>query len=265
VLLGVLGGAALRKVSSRPESAEEGAVVGRFVSATYQVLMQMLWWVVLAVPFAVFGLVAQSVGRSGLALFAELRWYVLIILAAMTVHALGWYPFIAWLLGKKTPREYLGKGFDAVLTGFSTNSSLATVPVTLRSLARMGVSDESARMSACVGTNPNNDGITLYEAMAALFLAQACGFDLSFGQQATVVLASLMAGIGIAGIPEAGLVVLPLVLSAAGLDERTVALVLPVIIPVDWVLARARTMVNVLADMLVAVLLDRPWRRMSPR
>ena len=122
----------------------------------------------------------------------------------------------------------------------------------------MGVSEASARLSACVGTNLNNDGITLYEAMAALFLAQAYGFDLNLGQQITVVLASLMAGIGVAGIPEAGLIVLPLVLAAArfarradcgrhsadytgGLDHR----------------AAARSGVNVMSDMVVAILLDR--------
>ena len=99
-----------------------------------------------------------------------------------------------------------------------------------------------------------------YEAMAALFLAQALGYDLSVGAQITIVLASMMAGIGIAGIPEAGLIVLPLVLSAAGLPEHVVAAVLPLVFTVDWILARARSGVNVMADMLVAVLLDR-WSR----
>ena len=120
----------------------------------------------------------------------------------------------------------------------------------------MGVSDESARLSACVGTNLNNDGITLYEAMTALFLAQACGMDLSLSAQLAVVGEALMAGIGIAGIPEAGLIVLPLVLSAAGLPDWLVAAAIPLILPVDWLIARARSGVNVMSDMLVALLLD---------
>lgn len=136
------------------------------------------------------------------------------------------------------------------------------MPVTLRCLTRnIGVSDESARLAACVGTNLNNDGITLYEAMAALFLAQAYGFDLTVAQQAVVVLASLMAGIGVAGIPEAGLIVLPLVLAAAGLPEQLIAVAIPLILPVDWIIARVRSGVNVMSDMLVAILLD---RRRSP-
>ena len=102
---------------------------------------------------------------------------------------------------------YLGVGADAILTGLSTNSSLASVPITLRCLEKMNISPANARLAACVGTNLNNDGITLYEAIAALFLAQAVGMNLGLGQQVVVVLASIMAGAGVAGVPEAGLVV----------------------------------------------------------
>jgi DAACS family dicarboxylate/amino acid:cation (Na+ or H+) symporter len=121
----------------------------------------------------------------------------------------------------------------------------------------MRVSESSARVSACIGTNLNNDGIILYEAMATVFLCQAFGYDLSFPHQLTIVLASVMAGVGIAGVPEAGLIVLPLVLGAAGLPEAAVAAAIPLIVPVDWIIARVRSGVNVLSDMLVAILLDR--------
>jgi Na+/H+-dicarboxylate symporter len=261
VLLGLLGGAALRHVK-RQRAAEsrttEFAPVEHFVSVVYQTLIRMLYWVVQAVPFAVFGVVAQVVGRSGITVFQALGSFLGVILLGLLIHCLIYYPLVAWLVGRKSPRVYLGRGADAIFTGLSCNSSLATVPVTLRCLTeKMGVSDSSARLAACVGTNLNNDGITLYEAMAALFLAQAYGFDLSFSQQAVVVLASLMAGIGVAGIPEAGLIVLPLVLSAAGLPEQLIAVAIPLILPVDWIIARVRSAVNVMSDMLVAILLDR--------
>ena len=259
VLLGLLGGAALRRVKTRREA--EGAnfqVVEQFVEMVYQTLIQMLSWVVQAVPLAVFGVVAHVVGRSGVGVFQALAGFVGIILLGLAIHALFYYPLMAWLVGRKTPRVYIGRGADAILTGLSCNSSLATVPVTLRCLTeKMGVSDESARLAACVGTNLNNDGITLYEAMAALFLAQAYGFDLTLSQQAVVVLASLMAGIGVAGIPEAGLIVLPLVLAAAGLPDELIIVAIPLILPVDWIIARVRSGVNVMSDMLVAILLDR--------
>ena len=261
VLLGLLGGAALRKVKTRREAEGQGAAfqpIERLVEAVYHTLIQMLHWVVQTVPFAVFGVVAQVVGRSGVTVFHALGGFLGVILLGLGIHSLIYYPLVAWLVGRKTPRIYLGGGADAILTGLSCNSSLATVPVTLECLTgKIGVSDESARLAACVGTNLNNDGITLYEAMAALFLAQAYGFDLTLGQQAVVVLASLMAGIGVAGIPEAGLIVLPLVLSAAGLPEQLIVVAIPLILPVDWIIARVRSGVNVMSDMLVAILLDR--------
>lgn len=263
VLLALLTGAALRRVRQRETTegrAAGFAPVENAIATLYQALIQMLSWIVQAVPFAVFGVVAQVVGRSGLGVFQALGGYLFVILLGLLLHGLVYYPLVAWFVGRKSPRVYLGGGADAILTGLSCNSSLATVPVTLRCLTeKIGVSDESARLSACVGTNLNNDGITLYEAMTALFLAQAYGFNLDPGQQAIVVLASLMAGIGVAGIPEAGLIVLPLVLAAAGLPEELILVAIPLILPVDWIIARVRSGVNVMSDMLVAILLDR-WR-----
>jgi Na+/H+-dicarboxylate symporter len=190
--------------------------------------------------------------------------FLLVALCGLALHSLVYYPSVAYLWGKKSPKVYLGQGADAILTGLSTNSSLASVPITLKCLEKMGVSTASARLAACVGTNLNNDGITLYEAMAALFLAQALGKDLSLGAQFQVVLASIMAGAGIAGIPEAGLIVLPLVLSTAGLSAETIAVALPLLLPVDWIIARARSGVNVMSDMLVAILLDAGQKPTEP-
>lgn len=263
VLMSVLLGAALRKTIHTPATAEAGTAVAKLVEGGFHVLSQMLTWVVELVPFAVFGTVSFVVGKAGLDAFSALWGFLFTILLGFTLHAGGYYTLMAWLVGRKPPRVYLGKGANAILTGLSTNSSLATVPVTLACLDKMGVSKESARMSACIGTNLNNDGITLYEAMAALFLAQGLGYDLSIGAQLTIVAASMMAGIGIAGIPEAGLIVLPLVLHAVGLPEPVVAALIPVIFVVDWILARCRTVVNVMSDMLVAILLER-WRGRDP-
>lgn len=260
VLLTLLFGAALRKLKEEPaETRVDLQSIESLVHGALKALVLVLDWVVLTVPFAVLGLVAQVVGRAGLGVFSALAPFLGVVLLGMSLHAFVYYPLVAWLVGRRTPREFLGKGADAVLTGLSTNSSLATVPVTLHCLTdKLGVSQESARLAACVGTNLNNDGITLYEAMAALFVAQALGLDLSFGQQAVVVASSLMAGIGIAGIPEAGLVMLPLVLGAMGLPAPMVAVAIAFVVPVDWILARARSGVNVMSDMVVAILLDGP-------
>ncbi len=256
VIFGVLAGAALRKLKDR-EPGGSVVVLEQAIEAILEILFQMLEWVIQLVPIAVFFVVAGVVGKSGLAVFKTLWVFLAVMLLGLAIHSLIYYPLMAWLVGKKTPREYLGKGADAILTGLSTNSSLATVPITLRTLTqKMGVSQQSARLSACVGTNLNNDGITLYEAMAALFLAQAVGYDLTLWQQLGVVFSALMCGVGVAGIPEAGLIVLPLVLGSAGLPESVVLTALPLIMTVDWIIARCRSAVNVMSDMLVAIMLD---------
>lgn len=259
VLCGLLGGAALRRVRERQDAEGRRSLetLANFIEAVLEVLIQMLEWVVRAIPWAVFGLVAQVVGSTGLHIFQILAVYLATILLGLAIHSLVYYPLLAHFYGGKSPKVFLGGGADAIFTGLSCNSSLATVPITLRCLhEKIGVSKKSSRLAACVGTNLNNDGITLYEAMTALFLAQALGWDLSLGEQAGVLLASVMASVGVAGIPEAGLIVLPLVLASAGLPEALVVTVIPLIMPVDWLIARCRSAVNVMSDMVVAICLD---------
>ncbi len=257
VLIALILGAAIRRVKDSGEGPDLSAIEG-FIHGGFQVFVQVLAWIILIVPFAVFAVVAQVVGKAGLGVFLALLPFLGVILLGMAIHSLLYYPAVAWFVGGKSPKVFLGKGADAIFTGLSTNSSLATVPVTLKCLTeKMGVSQGSSRLAACIGTNLNNDGITLYEAMAALFVAQALGMELTLAEQAVVVAASLMAGIGIAGIPEAGLVMLPLVLGAMGLSTELVAVAITFVLPVDFILARARSAVNVMSDMLVAILLDR--------
>jgi len=257
VLLALALGAILRYVHGK--SGQVGGAVSAVVGAIERIygwLVQILGWIILVVPLAVFGVVAHVVGKSGVGVFSVLWIFLVAMLAGLAIHSLIYYPLVAWLVGKKSPKIYIGQGADAIMTAVSCNSSLATVPITLRCLERMTVSPQSSRLAACIGTNLNNDGITLYEAMAALFLAQALGYDLPMGKQILIVLASIIAGAGVAGIPEAGLIVLPLVLVAAGLPDHVIIAAVPLIMTVDWIIARARSGVNVMSDMLVAILLD---------
>ncbi len=257
VLLALLLGSVLRYLYGKSDQTSGLVViVARGIERVYRWLVLILEWIIVAVPLAVFGVVAQVVGKSGVGVFSVLWIFLVAMLAGLTVHSLLYYPLVAWLVGKKSPKTYVGQGADAIMTAVSCNSSLATVPVTLRCLERMRVSAQSARLAACVGTNLNNDGITLYEAMAALFLAQALGYDLPLAKQVLIVFASIIAGAGVAGIPEAGLIVLPLVLAAAGLPDQVILAAIPLIMTVDWIIARARSGVNVMSDMLVAILLD---------
>jgi len=259
VLLAILTGATLRRVRASAEGTlEEGmTLIARLVEASYAILTGLLLRVAEAMPVAVALIVADVVGKAGIAVFGALWIFLVAILAGLLIQALVYYPTIGWLVGRIHPRRYLRAGLDAIITAISCNSSLATMPITLRCLRDLGVRERSARLSACVGTNFNNDGIMLYEAMATLFLCQALGYPLGASQQLTVILASIMAGVGVAGVPEAGLIILPLVLGAVGVPDATVAVAIPLIVPVDWIIARVRSGVNVMADMVVAIVLDR--------
>jgi Na+/H+-dicarboxylate symporter len=173
----------------------------------------------------------------------------------MLLHA-GVYYTLLLIAARRSPARFFREGASAILTALACGSSLASLPVTLAALRRMKVSEGSARLAACVGTNLNHDGIILYEAAAALFVAQALGWHLGLAAQMQIALASVLAGVGISGVPEAGLITLPLVLSAAGVPQEVVLTILPLLFSVDWLIGRMRAAVNVTSDMVVANLLE---------
>lgn len=260
ILLALLVGSALRHVKHHAYVGDNTGIhlLEKLITACYHILLQMLSWVILTIPFAITGVVAQVVGKSGLDVFVLLSIFLTTLMAGLLIHSLIYYPLMASVVGNVSIQRYFTQGFDAILMAFSTNSSLATVPVTLRCLTeKMQISMRSSRLSVLIGTNLNNDGIILYEAMTALFIAQALDFNLEISQQLLIVAASVMVGVGVSGIPEAGLVALPLVLSTIGLSEQLIVALIPLIATIDWIIARYRSVVNVMSDMLVAILLDR--------
>ena len=261
--LAILIGAAMRSLKTTASTGDdEGEVIvalktfEQCVVATYQIVLKLLGWIIEIAPLAICLAVAGVVGSTGVDVFKLVGVFLATVVSALAIHALGYYLLSAWLIGGKSPRVFLREGLTAILTGFSINSSLATAPLTLDALKRMRVSESSARLSACVGTNFNNDGITLYEAITALFIAQAAGMSLGLGQQITILLAALTGSMGIAGIPNSGLIILALVLKAAQLPDDIVQLALPIVYSIDFINARLRSAVNVMGDMQVAILLD---------
>ncbi len=247
ISIAVAFGMALRKERHRPLGTVE-QVVGLFLES----LIKILHWIIAVVPLAVFGIVASIVGTEGFAQFKALGIFVLSVLLALAIQAVYYLVrirFGSWV----RPGELLRGGRDALVMAFSTASSTATMPVTYAALKdRVGLREQSASMGALVGANFNNDGTALYEAMAALFIAQMIGMDLSFQQQLMVVLMSIIASVGAAGIPEAGLVTMTMVFTAVGLPVQYI----PVLLTVDWFLDRCRTAINVMGDMNVSCLLD---------
>lgn len=232
--------------------------VGRGLAAAahraFAWLMVVLGVVVRAVPLAAFGVMAKVVGTSGLAIFPLLGVFVALVTLGIALHVFGWYALLLRVAARRAPGPFFRLAADAQATALAAGSSLATLPVTLETLEeRMGVSAESARLAAVVGTNLNHDGIVLYEAATALFVAQLYGVVTTVGAQLQIVGLSIVAAVGIAGVPEAGLVTLTLVLGRAGLPLAAV----PLLLPVDWMLGRLRAACNVTSDMVVATLLDR--------
>ena len=257
-VLAILIGMAIRSLRTTDDLSVATSLVTleHLVIASFQVILRLLLWLIDLAPFAICLAVAGVMGATGLATFRLVGVFLLTTCSALAIHSLLYYPTSIWIATGRSPLAIFRSGGSAILTGFSLNSSLATSPLTLEALRKLKVSDSSARLSACVGTNFNNDGVTLYEAMTALFIAQATGMDMSLVQQATILLAALVGSMGIAGIPNSGLIILALVLKAAQLPESAIQIAIPLVYSVDFIIARLRSAVNVMGDLQVAMLLD---------
>ncbi len=188
--------------------------------------------------------------------------YSLTVLVGLGIHAFVVLPIILQVLGRRNPLKYGYNVTQAVATAFSTASSSATLPITIDSVVKNNkVSNKAASFVLPLGATINMDGTALYEAVAAIFIAQLYGVDLSFGQQVIVVLTATLAAIGAAGIPQAGLVTMVIVLQAVNLPIEGIASILAV----DWLLDRFRTAVNVWGDTVGAAVIDRTKEIRSPQ
>jgi Na+/H+-dicarboxylate symporter len=252
ILLGLAFGLAFRSMP-----AEKSKPAADLVAVLLPAFIKIVHWVVEIVPIAVFSLVAGIIGTKGFGPFKALGAFVLAVILALLLQ--GAYYLIRIRLGSWVrPTYLLRQTRDALFMAFSTGSSTATMPLTYECLyKRVGLREKSASLGSLVGSNFNNDGTALYEAMSALFVSQmlvVAGVvePLTLMQQLLVVLTSVFASVGAAGIPEAGLVTMTLVFKAVGLPVEYIALLLPV----DWFLDRCRTCINVMGDMNVACLID---------
>ncbi len=251
-VIGVILIAAGFGIALRRLEPDDRQLAERMVGVAFKVITMVLHWVIELVPIGVLGIVASVVGTKGFEPFRALFAFVIAVVLALLLQ-FGYYLTRIWLSTWVRPLSVVTGMRDAAVMAFSTDSSTATMPVTYRCLKdNVGIREESARMGALVGTNFNNDGTALYEAMAALFVTQLLGRHLDFGQQILVVLTSIVASIGAAGIPEAGIVTMALVFGAVGLPKEYIGLLLTV----DWFLDRCRTVVNMMGDVNVSCMLD---------
>lgn len=252
--MALLTGFALRRVRAEQIAAGQHGykVLEDGVAAALRSVEVVLHWVVLAVPLAVFGVVAKTVGETGFAPLVGLAWYVGVGILGLVIHVVVTYQLWLILWVRMPLARFWAAAREPVIYAVGANSSLATLPVTLKALDKLGISRASSTLGACVGTNLNNDGILLYEGMAVLFVAQASGIVLTLPQQLSAAASCMVAAAGVAGVPEAGFISLALVLNTVGLPIE----LLPLLLTVDWVIARGRSVVNVLSDMMLSILIE---------
>jgi solute carrier family 1 (neuronal/epithelial high affinity glutamate transporter), member 1 len=246
--------------------------ISDFVVATNDALLNFVLLLMKFAPIGIFCLVAANFGEA----FAEgtfgatiknLASYMVVVLGGLFFHFFVTLPIFLWIRTKRNPYKFIGQMSDALLTAFSTASSSASLPVTMECAEKKaGISRKSIDFVLPLGATINMDGTALYEAAAALFIAniymaspeaQAAGFELSMMTQVIIAITATLAAIGAAGIPEAGLVTMAIVLGAVGLPVEYMAIILPV----DWFLDRFRTMINAFGDSVGAAIVDETFEQ----
>lgn len=234
-----------------------------FFDAVFEVMMKVTLFIIKFTPLGIFGIVANEVARNSeqLANIAgSLAIYSLCVVAGLLIHAFVFLPLIVRFIGKAKPFSHFNNMVTPLLTAFSTSSSSATLPLTMEALEyKSGVSNKITSFTLPLGATINMDGTALYECVAAMFIAQVYGVELSFMQQALVVVTALLASIGAAGIPMAGLVMITVVLTAIGLPLEGIGLILAV----DRILDMLRTSVNVWSDSCGAVTIARSEKEIT--
>lgn len=234
---------------------EKAEPVQAFFDGLYEAILKLIDWIMLIAPYGVLALMAALVVESpSLDIFKALLSYGLTVLLGLTILILVVYPLIVWIGSKKSWKTFLSGIAPAQLLAFSTSSSAATLPLTLECVTEnLKVKEKVANFVLPIGMTLNMDGTSCYQAIAALFIAQAFGMDLSISQQLGIVLTATLASIGSAAVPGAGMVMLVIILGQAGIPEEGLAL----IVALDRILDMCRTVVNVTGDAAVAIVVEK--------
>ena len=224
---------------------EKGKPLVTLFEAFNTVMMKITDWIMHLAPFGVFALMAYTIGTMGLSVIKPLIAYMATVILGLVIHACITLPLLLRTFGKYSPVKFIKDVFSAVATAFSTASSAATLPITMECLQEnTGVSNKVTSFVLPLGATVNMDGTALYEAVAAMFIAQAYGIELGIGQQLVIMLTATLASIGAAAIPGAGLVTMVIVLRAVNLPLEGIGMILAV----DRILDMLRTAVNVWGD-----------------
>jgi len=234
---------------------ESEQTLTKFFQAGFDVMMNMTLFIIRLAPIGVFAFMLFATASQGLDIFLTLAWYMLAVFLSLLTHAVIVLPLIVLLVARRSPWKYFQAMSPALMTAFSTASSNGTLPLTISCVEkRAGVSNRISSFVLPLGATINMDGTALYEVVAVLFIAQATpGFAIGLDAQIVVAITALLASVGAAGIPHAGLVMMAIVLQAVGLPLEAQG----VIIAVDRVLDMCRTAVNVWSDSCGCAVLER--------
>ncbi len=249
----IVFGAAL---TTLPDKTREPLV--EFFNALFNVMMKLTSGIIKFLPIGVFALITLMVGTTGFDAFVPLAKYAATIFSGVSIHFFVSLPILLILLGRISPRIHFANMREPLLIAFSTSSSAATLPVTMNVVEeKVGVSNKIASFVLPMGATVNMDGTAVFECAGALFVAQAMGFDLSIMEQGIVVLTALLASIGAAAVPSAGLVVIFIVLGAIGLEGPGVDVIVGSMLAIDRPLDMYRTAANVFSDSCGAAIIAR--------
>lgn len=234
--------------------SEHAKTLTHFWQGVMDIMTEITMWVMRFAPIGVFGLVAKTVAITGFAAFKPMLLFFFTALFALLIHAFVALPLVLKYVAGVSPKKHYAAMTPALLTAFSTASSSATLPLTLKSIQEeSGVSKQVSGFVLPLGATVNMDGTALYECVAAMFIAQVYGLELGFVQQFTIVMIALLTSIGVAGIPAASLVAISVILGAIGLPLEGIGLLLVT----DRILDMIRTAVNVFSDSCAAVVIAR--------
>jgi proton glutamate symport protein len=249
IFFAVLFGFFIMKIDDRPRQF----MIDLF-NSVFDVMMKIVMFIIKFTPIGIFGIVAKVVADQDdlINLISSMSMYMITVIAALAIHAFITLPTLVRLLGKARPYAHLKNMTTPLLTAFSTSSSGATLPLTITAVEqKSGVSNKISSFTLPLGATINMDGTALYECVAAMFIAQAYGMEMSAVNQVVIVGTALLASIGAAAIPMAGLVMITVILSAVGLPLEGVGLILAV----DRILDMFRTTVNVWSDSCGSVII----------
>jgi proton glutamate symport protein len=255
-MLGVIVFSILFAIAATQLPGDSGDSVRDFFGAANEAMITVTKWVMAVAPIGVYALILPVVYETGADLFAQLGKYFFTVLFALGLHLFVVLPLAVRYLGKTSPLAHFRAMRPALLMAFSTASSSATLPVTMRSVQEnAGVSKRVASFTLPLGSTVNMDGTALYECVAVIFVAQVMGIELGLGAQFFIVVAALLTSVGVAGIPSASLVAILLILKNSGIPNAETAVV--ALLSVDRLLDMSRTAVNVFSDTCAAVIVAR--------